>query len=266
MNGSAMANDLALALDPALIMEAMGHEPDPWQLRLLRSQARRMLLNCSRQTGKSTAVGVLAAHTALFQERALVLLLSPALRQSQELFKKVLDAYHAVDAVVPADAENRLTLELANGSRIVSLPGKEGTIRGYSGVDLLIIDEAARVPDELYKAIRPMLAVSAGRLIAPSTPSGKRGWWHGAWMSDQPWERYRVPVDECPRITPEFLQEERAALCAWYDQEYMCEFLEIEGAMFRYEDIENMFSSAITPLFETAATEAGPEYERSIFY
>ncbi len=149
MNGSAMANDLALALDPALIMEAMGHEPDPWQLRLLRSQARRMLLNCSRQTGKSTAVGVLAAHTALFQERALVLLLSPALRQSQELFKKVLDAYHAVDAVVPADAENRLTLELANGSRIVSLPGKEGTIRGYSGVDLLIIDEAARVPDEL---------------------------------------------------------------------------------------------------------------------
>ncbi len=111
-----------------------------------------------------------------------------------------------------------------------------------------------------------MLAVSAGRLIAPSTPSGKRGWWHGAWMSDQPWERYRVPVDECPRITPEFLQEERAALGAWYDQEYMCEFLEIEGAMFRYEDIENMFSSAITPLFETAATEAGPEYERSIFY
>ena len=35
-----------------------------------------------------------------------------------------------------------------------ALPGREGTIRSYSGVDLLILDEASRVPDDLYRSVR----------------------------------------------------------------------------------------------------------------
>src|SRR5207245_11315659 len=114
-------------------------------------------------------------HTALYQPRSLVLLLSPSLRQSAELFKKVIGAYRTLDVTVPTEAESALRLELVNSSRIVSLPGTESTIRGYSGVRLLIIDEAARVPDDLYYSVRPMLAVSGGRLVALSTPFGKRG-------------------------------------------------------------------------------------------
>lgn len=255
---SMIAHDLALALDPALVLEAMGMEADPWQLRLLRSNEKRALLNIHRQAGKSTVTGVLATHTALYTPDSLVLLLSPSLRQSSELFKKCLDAYRAVGKPVPADAENKLTLELSNGSRIISLPGKEETIRGYSGARLLIIDEAARVDDGdgaagdtgLYEAVRPMLAVSGGRLIALTTPRGKRGWFYRAWISDQPWERYEVPVSECPRITREFLTEERAALGLWYAQEYECQFLDMEGAMFRHEDIEGIFSTDVQPLFE----------------
>jgi hypothetical protein len=56
-------------------------------------------------------------------------------------------------------------LTLSNGARIIALPGKEETIRGFSGVTLLVIDEAARVLDDLYQACRPMLAVSGGRII-----------------------------------------------------------------------------------------------------
>jgi hypothetical protein len=41
------------------------------------------------------------------------------------------------------------------------LPGKEATSRGYTPI-LIIIDEASRVPDDLYRAVRPMLAVSHG--------------------------------------------------------------------------------------------------------
>jgi hypothetical protein len=51
----------------------------------------------------------------------------------------------------------------------------EATIRGFSGVAPLIVDEASRVSDELYQAIRPMLAASGGEILLLSTPFGKRG-------------------------------------------------------------------------------------------
>src|SRR5687767_6697694 len=104
-----LATDLALALDPVRLAQAAGFAPDPWQVGVLRSASPRVLLNCSRQSGKSTTTGVLAVHTALFQPGSLVLLLSPTLRQSQELFKKCLQVYRAVGRPVPAEAETALT-------------------------------------------------------------------------------------------------------------------------------------------------------------
>ncbi|HJW75023.1 MAG TPA: hypothetical protein VJ787_05055 [Thermoleophilia bacterium] len=89
--------------------------------------------------------------------------------------------YKALGRPVPSDAESATTLVLENDSRIVSLPGTEGTVRSYSAVRLLTVDEAARVEDETIAAVRPMLAVSGGQLIALSTPAGRRGWWHAAW-------------------------------------------------------------------------------------
>ena len=222
-------------------------KPDRWQEDLLRSTARRVLLNCARQSGKSTMVGLLAVHAALYEPDSLILLLSPTLRQSQELFKKCLSLYRAADKPVPPESETALTLTLENGSRIVSLPGKEGTVRGYSGVRLLAIDEAARVPDDLYASVRPMLAVSGGRLVALSTPFGTRGWWHDAWINqEKAWERYRITAEECPRISPEFLAEERRNVGEWwFKQEYFCEFLDSQSQAFRREDIDAMFSEEV---------------------
>lgn len=241
-----VASDLAIALDPTLILERMGLDCDPWQARLLRSTSPRILLNCSRQTGKSTGVAALAVHTAVYKPGSLVLLLSPTLRQSQELFRKCLDAYHALDHPIPPEAESALRLELDSGSRIISLPGKEGSVRSYSGVALLAIDEASRVPDELYFSVRPMLAVSGGRLIAPSTPYGTRGWWYEAWRSSEPWERYEVKATECERIPAEFLAEERRNMGEWwYEQEYMCRFLDAQTQAFRREDIDRAFEEEV---------------------
>ena len=241
-----IAADLALALDPARLAIQAGIEPDNWQARVLRSAAPRLLLDCSRQSGKSTVTALLAVHTAIYEPGALVLLLSPSLRQSQELFKKCLSVYRTLDRPVPPEAKSALRLELENGSRIVSLPGKETTIRGYSGVGLLVIDEAARVPDALYYSIRPMLAVSAGRLIALSTPFGTRGWWYEAWRSPEPWERYEVPATDCPRIPPAFLEEERRNMGEWwFEQEYLCRFLDAQTQAFRREDIDRAFDERI---------------------
>src|SRR6516165_8009298 len=93
---TALATDLACALDPARLMAACGMPPDPWQRDLLRSSASRMLLLASRQSGKSAVCACLALHRAVYQPGSLILLLSPSLRQSQELFKKVQDAYRAL--------------------------------------------------------------------------------------------------------------------------------------------------------------------------
>src|SRR5215213_10695097 len=207
-----LAEDLKLALDRVSFVKRLGIEPDPWQEDLLRSTSERVLLNCCRQSGKSTMTAIVALHRALYHPGSLTLRLAPALRQSQELFGKVLGFYRDLDRPVPAQAERRLSLELDNESRIVTLPGSEKTIRGFSGTALLIVDEASRVADELYFAVRPMLAVSGGTLMMLSTPYGKRGVFFEEWSQGEGWERYEVPAGECPRISKGFLAEERRAL------------------------------------------------------
>jgi len=241
-----IALDLAMRIDPVCMVESAGIEPDEWQARLLRSQASRLLLNCSRQSGKSTTTAALALHTAMYEANSLTLLLSPGLRQSQELFRKCLDIYRALSRWAPPEAESALRLELENGSRIVSLPGTEATVRSFSGVKLLIIDEASRVEDALYMAVRPMLAVSGGRLVLLSSPFGTRGFYWEAWKNRAQWDYYEVDATQCPRISPEFLEEERETMGQWwYEQEYMCKFLDALTAAFRSEDIERIIKPGV---------------------
>jgi hypothetical protein len=249
----ALAEDLRLALDRAAFARTLGLEPDPWQEDLLHTRSDRVLLNCCRQSGKSTMSGLIALHRALYHPGSLILCLAPALRQSQELFGKVLGFYRDLERPVSPQAERKLSLELENESRIVTLPGTDKTIRGFSGAALLIVDEASRVADELYFAIRPMLAVSGGSLMMLTTPHGKRGVFYEEWTGGRGWERYEVPAVECPRIPEAFLEEEREALPSWvYRQEYECSFEETEDQVFTTEMVERAVSSEVTPLFESA--------------
>ena len=241
-----LCHDLRAALDPAAwCKKSLELEPDPWQAEVLQSDSKRILLNCSRQSGKSTITSALALHTATYHPGSLTLCLSPTLRQSSELFRNV-SRFYGQDPVIPSKSESVLKLELENGSRIVSLPGKEQNVRGYAGVSLLIVDEAARVPDSLYYSVRPMLAVSSGRLIALSTPFGNRGWFYDAWHSSEAWQKWEIPASKCPRIKPEFLDEERRVLGSyWYEQEYECKFLDAQSQLFRREDVDAMFTEKV---------------------
>lgn len=224
---------MALALDPSLIFQATGRTADPWQRELLLSTEPQVLLNCSRQTGKSTTVAALALHTALFAPGSLTLILSPTQRQSFELFRKILDAYNAINRPIPCVNETMSGLQLANSSRIVALPGKEASVRSYSAVALLIIDEASRVPDDLYRSIRPMLAISRGRLVCLSTPFGQRGFFYDEWTSAGPWKKVEVTWKDCPRISEGFIAEERRAMGElWVKQEYECSFTAMEGLVY----------------------------------
>jgi hypothetical protein len=252
-----LRDDLRLALDRSAFAGAAGIEPDPWQEDLLRSSSNRVLLNCSRQSGKSTISSIIALHRALYHPSSLILCLAPALRQSQELFAKIGGIYRDLGRPVQPQGERKLSLELENGSRIVTLPGSERTIRGFSGAALLIVDEAARVDDELYFAVRPMLAVSGGALMMLSTPYGKRGVFFEEWSNGTGWLRFEVPAAECPRIPLSFLEEERRALPARiYRQEYECSFEDTDDQVFAYEDVATAISGEVAPLFSIARGDA----------
>jgi len=244
---------------------------------VLRSRKAQILLLCSRQVGKTLVAAALALRTALLEAPALVLVLTPSERQSSEFVRRINELHEAlrqprnlagrVQSVHEKQAaeadqdevylrlpvktrESHLQLHLDNGSRIIGLPASEGKIRVYSSVALLLIDEASRVEDSLYRAMRPMLAVSRGRLLALSTPFGKRGWFHDAWHGEGDWMRVKVTAEQCPRIPAAFLAEERRALGErWFRQEYLCSFEDTIDAVFAYADIQAALSDEIKPLF-----------------
>jgi hypothetical protein len=229
-------------------MLAAGMPPDAWQRDVLLAPGRRRLLLCCRQSGKTTVAAALALRTALHQPGALVIIVSPSLRQSQESFHRVTTLYRTMAQPMPTEAASALRLTLTNGSRIISLPGTEATIRGYSGVNLLIIDEAARVLDDLFHALSPMLAVSHGTVLALSTPYGRRGWFYDAWERGEGWERTRVTAYECARIPAAFLDQERASMPrAWFQAEYECIFTDTEQTVFREEDLQAMLDATVEP-------------------
>jgi hypothetical protein len=249
-----LARDLARALDPIELARDCGIEPDGVQARLLTSTAKRMLVNCCRQWGKSTVTGLIALHEAIYNAPAMIVLVSPSQNQSTELFRKIHTFWQTLSSAPEASQESLTRMSLENGSRIISLPGSERTTRGYSGATLVVMDEAARVPDELLAAVRPMLATTNGRFFALSTPAGKRGFFHEAWEHGEGWERISVKGAECPRISPEFLTEEMEALGPLrFSEEYECAFTDAETNVFATELIEAAFTDDFEPFLARAA-------------
>jgi hypothetical protein len=238
-------------MDPAAVFREAGVSPDPWQERVLRSRAKQIIIVAARQTGKSFVCSALALRVMLLEAPALVLVVSPSDRQSGEFVRKAKSFYHSLHGPdVPRPiADSALQLHLENGSRLIGLPDSEGKIRGYSDVKLLFYEEAARVPDALYHCCTPMLAVARGRKVALSTAFGKTGWFWDKFDRDKGWEKYRITAEQCPRITKEFLEDEKRKMPErWFSQEYGCEFLDPMDSVFRSADIDAMVDPNIQPL------------------
>lgn len=236
--------------NPVLFAKRIGFSPDRWQADVLRSDSRKIILNCSRQSGKSSAVALLAAHKAVFFAGSLVLIVCPSERQSGEQLrriKNVLDTLPGVDF----DRNSILQTELSNGSRIIALPSNESNIRTFSAVDLLLCDEASRIGDEIFFATSPMLAVSNGQQILLSTPNGARGFFHDVWKNGDvtEWQKIEITATNCPRISDEFLESERRSMPEFmYLQEYHCKFTDSESQIFSSEMISDAIDNSLNAI------------------
>ncbi len=229
----------------------LGFFPDAQQSLLLTSGARRVIINCTRQWGKTTVSVAKAVHRAYTVPKTLIVVASPGDRQSGEWMQRASDMLARLDMVPRGDGRNRISLMLPSGSRIVGLPHVEAKVRGFSALSILIVDEAARVSDDMYyKSLRPMLSVGNGDIWMMSTPFGKRGFFYDTWVNNDPaWLKVSVPATDCPRISQEFLAEQRSVMTSdAFRQEHMCEFIGSGDALLDPAVIQAAFDDTLDPL------------------
>jgi tRNA(Met) C34 N-acetyltransferase TmcA len=221
---------------------------DSWQSDFLTdTQHKRVILNCARQTGKSSMVAIRAIYEALTTPGSLILVISPTFRQSMLLFSKIMRFYDTAERPILPIKETETQLRLENDSWIVSLPSSEANVRGFSKVDFIAVDEAARVGADVYAAIMPMLLVSGGRIVMLSTPWGYDNFYSDVWHNnDNDWHKVKITADACPRITKEAIAIQRENMLSWQiDQELYCSFESSQLSLLSESAIKSLFAEHV---------------------
>ena len=207
-------------------------------------QYKEIVLNCSRQWGKSTLIAAMLVHRMLTEGGVLILVATPGARQSGQLVEKVKRFLDVLGLRYGRYAKHEHSALLPNGSAIVGLPAADRKIRGFSAVSVLVFDEAAWVPDDLFYALLPTLATTNGDLFVLGTPFEKRGFFYRMMTEDAPGRfRYTGPVTECPRVSAEFLEGERRRGEAFYLREYMCVFIETGKFLLTADAVKRAFDN-----------------------
>ncbi len=246
MDSSAWLADLAAIADPvALVPRVTGNPADEWQHQFLTCDDDFVLVLASRGVGKSTTVGILAYQLAELWPDQTVLLIAPAMRQSLELFRKVLDVRRAFGATQIAPRATMQEIELRNGSRIIAAPASSDTIRGYRA-DLIVLDEAARVPDEEFGAVVPMLK-DGGRLIGCTTPAGRRGWFFEKWQARVGRQIIARSMD-LERMSRIVARDRQIMSTSQFATEHGLTFAGSGDAFFDLDDVQAMFTPEVKPL------------------
>ena len=221
----------------------LGWDPDEKQAVVLSSTARRVILNCSRQWGKTTVAATKVVHLAVTRAGSTALIVCENLSQTGEFFQKI-DRYLGLLSVTArGEAGKRMVRRLPNGSRIVGIAAREAAVRGYTA-DFIFLDEAARISDAVIDAFAPVIAVRKGDWWMASTPRGKRGRFWEIWTYGEGADllKVSVPASENPRIDPGFVEELRREKGAQYvRQEFECQFEENGVFLLSGDDVDGIF-------------------------
>lgn len=232
-----------------------GNAAEPWQADLIRQlvcMGENALVLCARGAGKSYAVAAAAYLEACLGGFALII------SRSDEQAMKIVEYaqfFRGCWGLRAATRDTMHDMKFHGGGRLKARPCREDTIRGEHGVTLLILDEASRIPDNVWGAATAMTD-GVGRFALLSTPFGARGFFHKEWVGKGrgEWRRHRYAWRDCPRLTPEFIASERMSHGdLWVQQEYLdCpdgdEFLNTDCGMFNSRDFEALVDPEIVPI------------------
>ena len=206
---------------------ALNFHADPQQQPVLDCDAKRVIVLAARQVGKSTIAALRALYLAVHRPKSLICMVGPLGNQAGEILHRAREFAGQLGLPLRGDGHNALSLQLPNGSRIVARPAVPDSLRSYSKAALLIIDEAAFVKEEAYRAVSPVLTAGQGSFWVISTPRGPEGLFADLWHDHQNgWTRFQLRADHCPRFTKEALAAERQLHGELsFAQEYQCRFL-----------------------------------------
>jgi len=214
-----------------IVMDGDGWKWDNWQREVLAHDGS-ITLRCGRQSGKSEVVSQKAVDFAAVNGGVSVLIIAASQRQSSLLFEKVNSKIQSDSRVDYSERPTMTKALLSNGSRIYCVPaGRTGySIRGFT-IDMLIADEAAYIPEEVWVAVEPMIAVSRsqrgfGYIVLLSTPAGKGGYFYNS-FTDKDFRSWHIPITMCKRISKSFVARKRQTLSKLqFAQEYLAEFID----------------------------------------
>lgn len=278
---AAIADDILSAMSPTHYLRSLGYKPYLWQEVVASHPGKRKLVNGARQSGKSTILSGVTAHTAKYVPGSLSVIVAAIESQAVEDMERV-KGFVAKDPALKQVRSSDSLIEFSNGSRIMVVPATEKAARGWSAPRVILLDEASRIEDTVYASgIQPMTTNNPDCvMIAISTPNGREGFFYRAWQSDL-WERFEIKApwqvvestwSLLPTESEEAFRSDRALRGIWgfysprhehfeeqswklkdagprnYRQEYLVEFVEKEGAAFSYADIDAMMRTQARPI------------------
>lgn len=235
------------AVDPAAFADRLLGTPLwPHQVELVQSAARYRVVCAGRQVGKSRTLAVLALHEAATKRDALVLIVSAGDTASKRLLEDcaaLANASPMLRGSVLDESKSQLTL--SNGSRILSVPASQRQIRGWS-VDLLILDEAAFIDSEIWRAAEPAIIARPGsRVVLCSTPWGamehffRQLWRRGMDAPDEMVAAWHWPSSVSPLVDEGLLAHWRETWPAReFATEVMAEWVDDSGAYFSSAELD----------------------------
>lgn len=189
---STVIKETIYGCDPVRYLRSIDLNVFPWQAEVLSDESTRICIDGARQGGKSTLMSAIVCHCAKYRPRSLAVILAPTLMQAGEDMMKI-KQFIARDRRYPKlTRSGAQEISTAKGSRILVLTASDDAARGFSNPDIILFDEASRIPDDVFEAVRPMITNNPrARIYEISTPNGKKGFFYDHFSSPR-WSRYLV--------------------------------------------------------------------------
>lgn len=214
-----------------------------------KEEVRELVLNFSRQSGKTTLCEILLIET-LVKSKTNCAYISPSFAQGKKVFREIVNLLSQTQLIAKKNSTD-LTISLINGSFLQFFTALNPTaIRGQTISGLLVIDEAAYLPEETSDGqllwpmvIQPITKAKKPKIIFVSTPNGKSGIFYEKYLqglNSQTTITVECNIYEDTTISKEDIDELKATTppLAW-QQEFECKFL--DSALTVFEGYEKQF-------------------------